>query len=477
MKRSRNTKIIATLGPSSANPEMIRKLFLAGADVFRINMSHTDHASLQEVHAAIREAEEDVGHLIGILADLQGPKIRVGRFDGGRALLEPGKDFILDQSDVAGTAERAPMPHPEIFSAAEKGTTFLLDDGKIKLRAKEVTDDRIITEIVEGGVLKDRKGVNVPDAVLPISALTEKDIDDLDHVLALGAEWIALSFVQRAEDVRDLKKRVQGRAGVLAKIEKPAALDDLQAIIRESDALMVARGDLGVELPLEEVPGRQKQITRAARAAGKPVVIATQMLESMISTPVPTRAEVSDVATAVFEGADAIMLSAESAAGKYPEEAVNTMDRIAATIEGETTFRDSIDAQRSAPEATSHDAISAAAHQVAHTLQAAAIVCYTTTGSTALRASRERPDTPVLVLTPSIHTGRKLALGWGLTCVLTDDARDFDDMVERACRIAFQQKLAQPGKRIVITAGLPFGTPGATNMLRIARVGTKESAS
>ncbi|MBL8907269.1 MAG: pyruvate kinase [Rhizobiales bacterium] len=472
MRRNRSVKIVATLGPASSEREQIERLFVAGADVFRINMSHTPQRSLEALHAAIREVEARQGRPIGILADLQGPKLRIGTFAGKEARLAAGATFIFDTDPAPGDANRVHLPHPEIFAAAQPGDSLLLNDGRLRVEAVEVSPQRIVTRVIFGGTLSDRKGLNLPDTVVPIPALTEKDRSDLDCAANLGVDWIALSFVQRPEDVAEARKLVRGRAGVMAKIEKPSALQTLGEILELSDAIMVARGDLGVELPLETVPARQKQITRAARRAGRPVVVATQMLESMIVEPVPTRAEVSDVATAVYEGADAIMLSAESATGKWPDKAVATMDRIAQSVEKDALYRSIITAQRNEPEATSADAISAAARQISDTLKLAAIVCFTGSGSTGLRMSRERPDVPIIALTPIPATGRRLALAWGLHCVLTEDAKDLNDMVERACRIARSEGFAEPGQRVIITAGLPLGTPGATNMLRIAYVGS-----
>ena len=477
MIRRRNVKIIATLGPASSSPEMIRALFDAGADVFRLNMSHLNHENLKKVHRLIRSVEKEVDRPISILADMQGPKLRVGEIEGGSVELETGQKFRLDLDTAKGNAARAPLPHPEIFAAVKNGQSLLLDDGKIRLRVIACGKDFAETEVMVGGTLSNRKGVNVPEAVLPVGALTEKDRRDLDTALELGVDWIALSFIQRPEDIAEARKIARGRAAILAKIEKPQALVHLDEIIEMADALMVARGDLGVELPLEQVPGWQKRITRAARRAGKPVVVATQMLESMIASPVPTRAEVSDVATAVFEGADAIMLSAESAAGEYPVEAVRTMNKIAVEVENDQTYPGIIYAQSNKPEATGADAISAAAHTVADTLNAAAIVCWTNSGSTGLRAARERPMVPILALTPVPATARRLSLVWGLHCVLTEDAKDLDDMAERACSIAFREGYAQPGQRIVVTAGVPLGTPGATNMLRVAYVGRMGSSA
>ncbi len=470
MRRKRKAKIIATLGPASNSEEMIEKLFLSGVDVFRINMSHSSHDEMRKRHALIRKVEKRHNRPIGVLADLQGPKLRVDAFAESEVLLVPEQEFVFDQDPTPGDSTRVYLPHPEIFGAIEIGHNLLINDGRIRVKVTEVAPGKITTKVIYGGALSARKGVNLPDTVVPLPALTTKDRADLKAACEDGVDWIALSFVQRAEDVAETRKLVRGRAGVLAKIEKPSALTDLDEIIPLCDAIMIARGDLGVELPVETVPGWQKRITRAAREAGKPVVVATQMLESMIEEPVPTRAEVSDVATAIFEGADAVMLSAESAMGAWPIKAVETMDAIAISVEGDPLFKGIISAQRKAPEATSADAISSAARSVAETLNAAAIICYTGSGSTGLRASRERPEVPIIALTPSVKTGRRLALGWGLHCVLTQDAKDQDDMVSRACRIAVQEKFAKHGDRIVITAGFPLGTPGKTNMLRIAAI-------
>ena len=470
MRRLRNVKIIATLGPASSDAATIRALFEAGADVFRLNMSHGSHADHRVRHGIIRALEAETGRPIGILADLQGPKLRVGTFADGPVQLVAGQAFRLDLDATPGDLGRVNLPHPEIFAALAPGMNLLLDDGNIRLSVDDNGPDFAQCTVRTGGRLSERKGVNVPDAVLPLSALTPKDRRDLGFALDLGVDWIAVSFVQRPEDVAEVKKVVRGAAGVLAKIEKPQALERLDEIIELADALMVARGDLGVELPLEAVPAIQKRLTRAARAAGKPVVVATQMLESMVHNATPTRAEVSDVATAVYEGADAVMLSAESAAGEHPVEAVAMMNRIAEQIETDPLYRSLIAAQRSEPEPTTADALSAAARQVAETLNAAAIITWTLSGSTSLRAARERPAAPVLALTPLLATARRLALVWGLHCVESADAIDFYDMVDRACHIAREQGFALPGQRVVITAGVPFGTPGATNVLRVAWV-------
>jgi pyruvate kinase len=473
MRRLRRTKIVATLGPASGNPETIARLFEAGADTFRINMSHASHDRLRELVAAIREVERRHSRPIGILVDLQGPKLRVGTFDGGAVMLDNGATFAFDPETGPGNVHRVHLPHPEIFAGVEAGHRLLLDDGKIRLVVTEASRQRIATRVEVGGKLSDRKGVSLPDTVIPLAALTPKDRSDLDAALDAGIDWVGLSFIQRPEDIAEAKKITRGRAAVMAKIEKPAAVNRLDDIMDVTDAIMVARGDLGVEMPLEKVPGIQKQLTRAARRAGKPVVVATQMLESMISSPVPTRAEVSDVATAIFDGADAVMLSAESAAGQFPVEAVSTMNRIAEEVESEEGYRAIMEAQHAEPEATGADAIAAAARQIADTLDLSAIICWTSSGSTALRVARERPQVPIVAISPNTAAGRKLSVAWGIHCIVAEDARDQDDMVERACRLAFRDGFAKAGRRVIIVAGVPLGTPGATNMIRVAFVGAE----
>jgi pyruvate kinase len=470
VRRNRSVKILATLGPASSSPEMIEKLFLAGADVFRINMSHTAHKLFEELHGSIRQVEAKLNRPIGILADLQGPKLRIGTFKSGEARIKPGQIFTFDTDPTPGDETRVYLGHPEIFSAVKAGDNLLVNDGRLRVEITDVKPDRLVTTVVFGGTLSDKKGVNLPDTILAIPALTEKDRADLDFAAQAGVDWIALSFVQRPDDVAEARKLIAGRAGVMAKIEKPSALNTLQDILEISDGIMVARGDLGVELPLETVPARQKQITRAARRAGRPVVVATQMLESMISAPVPTRAEVSDVATAVFEGADAIMLSAESASGAYPVEAVMTMDRIASEVERDPNYKNIMHAQRTEPEATGADAISAAARQIAETLNLAAICCYTASGATAMRAARERPQTPIIALSPILATARRLSLVWGLHCVAGEEPHTLEEMIDHACKVAREIGFARPGQRIIVTAGVPLGTPGATNLIRIAYV-------
>ena len=477
MRRLRRIKILATLGPASSDLAMIRRLFEAGADLFRINMSHTPHDKMRELVATIRNVESSYGRPIGILVDLQGPKLRLGAFAEGAVQLQNGQIFTLDSNKAPGDATRVNLPHPEILAALRPGHSLLLDDGKVRLIAEETSKEHAVTRVVVGGRMSDRKGVSLPDTDLPVSAMTPKDRADLEAALVTGVDWIALSFVQRSDDVIEAKKMIRGRAAVMAKIEKPQAIDRLADIIDASDALMVARGDLGVELPLERVPSLQKQMTRMARRAGKPVVIATQMLESMIQAPVPTRAEVSDVATAVYEGADAIMLSAESAAGKFPVEAVSTMNRIGEEVERDPTYRSVITAQRPAPETTAGDAIADAARQIAETLDPPALLCTTTTGSAAVRVARERPKPPIVAITPNMAAGRRLAVVWGVHCVVADDARDQDDMVSRAGQIAFRDGFVRAGQRVIIVAGVPLGIPGTTNMVRIASVGPEGDAN
>ena len=470
MRRERRTRIVATLGPASSDPATIEKLFVAGADVFRINMSHTPHDRLRDFVQAIREIERKHDRPIAILADLQGPKLRLGTFRNGKEELEAGAAFVLDCDPSPGDVTRVHLPHPEILSALAPGDTLLVDDGKVRLVTREASAQRAVTEVVVAGTVSDRKGVSVPDTEIAVSAMTPKDRQDLDAALDAGVDWIAVSFVQRPDDVAEVKKVARGRAAVLAKIEKPQGVQRLEEIMEISDATMVARGDLGVEMPLERVPGIQKSITRMARRFGKPVVVATQMLESMISSPVPTRAEVSDVATAIFEGSDAIMLSAESAAGKYPIEAVATMSRIACEVERDPTFRSVIANQRPEADGTGDDAIADAASFIAEDLDMAALVCWTSTGTTALRVARERPKPPILALSPNLSTARRLALTWGVHAIRSDDARDLDDLVDRSCLMALTEDFAAPGDRVIVVAGVPLGTPGATNMLRIARL-------
>ncbi|MDP7625357.1 MAG: pyruvate kinase [Rhodospirillales bacterium] len=468
MRRERAAKIISTLGPSSTSPEVIANLFEAGADVFRLNFSHGQHEEHKELYDSIRKIEADYNRPIGIIADLQGPKIRVGNFVDKKIVLGNSVNFTLDSDqDKDGNEKRVSISNPEIYPSLEPGVELLLDDGKLKLVVEQNNGDSIDTKVLVGGILSNHKGINIPGAILPMSALTEKDRRDLQFALNIGVDWIALSFVQRPEDVAEARALVVGRAGVLAKLEKPLAIEHLKQIVELADAIMVARGDLGVEAPPEDVPGLQKKIIRRARSEGKPVIVATQMMESMINSPTPTRAEASDVATAVFDGADAVMLSAETAAGEYPVEAVSIMDRIIRSAEQDDHYKLSNMRERRQTRGTDADAITAAAKQVAQTLNAAAIVTFTTTGSTTLRAARERPTVPILGLTPDVKTARRLVLTWGVHPVETSHFTEFIDVVNCASEVATEEKFAAPGQRLIITAGLPFGTPGATNVLRI----------
>jgi pyruvate kinase len=477
MRRLRRCKIIATLGPASTNPAILAGLFHAGADVFRINMSHASHDSMREQVAMIRALEKECGRPIGILLDLQGPKLRIGLFKDRAVKLAKGASFTFDSSPEPGDATRVQLPHPEILQALEPGHTILVDDGKMRLRVVSATDTRAVATAEIGGEISNRKGVSLPDTEIPVSSITSKDRADLEAGLEAGVDWVAVSFVQRPEDVVEVKKLTRGRALVMSKLEKPQAISRLEDIVEVSDGLMVARGDLGVEMPLEKVPGLQKRINRTSRRHGKPVVVATQMLESMITSPVPTRAEVSDVATAVFEGADAVMLSAESAAGQYPVEAVATMNKVAEEVEQDGYYRSIINAQRAPLAATNADAtaVAVAARNFAETLDLKAIVAWTSSGSTAFRIARERPEAPILALTPNRETAGRLAIAWGVHAVVTKDAHDVDDMSKRACKFAAREGFAETGERVIIVAGVPFGTPGTTNMIRIGLIEPQQS--
>ena len=471
MRRNRNAKIVATLGPASSSEEVIRKLFVAGVDMFRLNFSHGTHAEHKERFDTVRRIGREFNRPIGILADLQGPKLRVGKFAPGGITLVPGATFRLDLNPTEGDANRVNLPHPEIFAALVHGATLLLDDGKLELRVEEFGRDLALTRVIVGGHLTDRKGVNVPSVLLPISPLTEKDRRDLQYALELGVEWIALSFVQRPEDIFEARAIIGDKALIMTKLEKPAAIDRLDEIVRASDSVMVARGDLGVELPPERVPVLQRTIVRACRREGKPVIIATQMLESMTASPVPTRAEASDVASAVFQGADAVMLSAESAAGKYPVEAVTMMDRIIVQAEADPYYRALLEADREQARSTVADAVCAALRQTAHIVSAKATITYTSSGASAFRAARERPEAPILSLTPSAQTAGQLSVVWGVHSLLTTEAPDVVTMTDMACRAALQEGFAAAGDYVVVAAGVPFGHSGTTNLLRIAKVG------
>ncbi len=477
MRRHRNAKIIATLGPATSGAKKIHDLFIAGADVFRLNFSHgsaDDHRKRVEI---IRDLEKQTGRPVGILLDLQGPKIRVGNIRDGKATLQEGQTFTLDGSKEPGDATRAPLPHPEVFAALRPGTVLLIDDGRIRLEVKQCGGNFAETVVKIGGIVSDHKGVNVPGVVLPLSPFTDKDKQDLAFGLDIGVDWVAASFIQKREDLVELRSMVQGRAAIMSKLEKPAAIQHLNHIVELSDSVMVARGDLGVELPPEQVPSIQKKIVRVCREAGKPVVVATQMLESMVSAPLPTRAEASDVAGAVYDGADAVMLSAETAVGKYPVEAVAIMDRIITEVEKDPHYRVMLDADLPQPTPTDADAICDALRRIAHTLKIAAIVTYTSSGFSALRAARERPDAPILSLTPSINTARRMALVWGTHSVQSEDIRRVQEMVDKACGVALAEGFADVDQKIAIVAGMPFGVSGTTNIVRIARIERPEESA
>ncbi len=468
MRRQRNIKIVATLGPSSSDYETIKALHLAGADVFRLNMSHGSHDEIAKRHQIIRQIEKELDSPIAILADLQGPKLRVGEFSNGVEELIVGEKFRLDLLDEKGSKNRVHLPHPEIFQALHEGAHLLINDGKIKLTVEKCGPDFADCSIVNGGEISDRKGVNVPDVILPLAALSEKDRADLDFICGLGIDWLALSFVQRADDIIEASKLVAGRAAIISKIEKPSAVKSFEDILKVSDGIMVARGDLGVELPVQNVPPIQKRLVRKCRAAAKPVIVATQMLESMVESPMPTRAEVSDVATAIYEGSDAIMLSAESAAGQFPIQAVETMNNVAIEVESDPTYTEVMEASRRAKRNSVADGIVSAAREIAETTDIKAICCFTQTGTTALLTARERPRVPIIALSSEIGTARRLALTWGTNCVLSGNKTRFKEAVVSAVRAALAEGLADETEQVVITAGVPFNITGTTNILRVA---------
>ncbi len=470
MRRMRKTKVVATLGPTSSTKETIRELFDAGADIFRLNFSHGTHEDHKKRIDIIREIEQETSRPIGVFGDLQGPKIRLGVFKDGSVPLEKGQAFRLDLDDAPGDATRVQLPHPEVIEVLEEGKRILLDDGKVMLEVTKKGADFVETKCIAGKKLSDRKGVNLPDVLLRVSPLTQKDRVDLEAAIEMGVDWIALSFVQRPEDVAEARKLVNKRAGLIVKLEKPSAIAHARELIEMSDAAMLARGDLGVEIPAEKVPSIQKHVVRIARECGRPVIIATQMLESMITSPTPTRAEASDVATAIYDGTDAVMLSAETASGEYPVEAVTMMKKIARDVETDDIYRKIMDAEHPDPDETASDAITAAASNIAQTISAAAIVTYTTSGSTALRTARERPSVPILCITESLPVARRLCLSYGVHAIHTEDVDNFGDMVKKATRLASEHGFAERGQRLVITAGVPFGTPGSTNILRVAWV-------
>jgi len=473
-RRTRNVKILATIGPGSSSAEMLEKLYLAGVDAFRIDMSHGGHDGHLQVINHIRALEKKYQRPMTILCDLQGPKLRIGTFADGAAELVEGEEFLLDRDPTPGDARRVCLPHGEIMEALEEGARLLLDDGKRVLRVLANHGERVVTRVEVGGRISDRKGLNVPDTLVPLAALTDKDRRDLAFALKHEADWVALSFVQRPDDVAEARRLIGGKAALISKIEKPSALGSLDEILELSDAVMVARGDLGVELPPERVPPLQKQIVERARMQGKPVVVATQMLESMIESPAPTRAEVSDVATAVYDGADAVMLSAETAVGDYPVEAVQMMDRIARTVEGDAGYGARVHFTETLPDATTADAIANSASRIADTISVSTIICFTMSGSTARRVARERPSVPLMVLTPSRVTARRVGLVWGAYAVATRDIGSFEEMIAKGKRMALRHGFGEAGAKLVMIAGVPFGTPGSTNVLHVVTLSGDE---
>ncbi|MDP7142167.1 MAG: pyruvate kinase [Alphaproteobacteria bacterium] len=468
--RGRQTKILATLGPASDTKDMIRDLFVAGVDNFRLNFSHGAHDDHRKRLEMIRAVEKEFSASIGVVADMQGPKLRVGRFKDGKIALKEGMVIRFDLDETPGDETRVNLPHPEIIGAVNVGDMLLIDDGKVRVEIIEKGTDYLDVKVVAGQKLSNNKGVNVPGVILPIAALTDKDRKDLSAALDMGVDWIAQSFVQRPEDVAEARKLIAGRAGLIAKIEKPAALETFDEILDHVDAIMLARGDLGVEIPPEDVPAVQKQIVRRVRQAGKPIIIATQMLESMIESPAPTRAEASDVATAVYDGTDSVMLSAETAAGAYPLEAVAIMDRICHRTEADDHYLEKMEAEELRIKEDASDAISAAAHEVAKNIGAACIINYTSSGSTTLRSARLRPSVPILSLSHNLATARRMSLSYGVYSLLVEDVHNTDGALERAKEIVLQHGIAEKGQRLVLTAGVPFGTPGSTNLLRVAWV-------
>jgi len=470
MRRHRKAKIVATLGPASSDEHTIGALFEAGVDMFRFNFSHGSQQDHAARHAIVRALEQKYARPIAILADLQGPKIRLGVFENDAAFLHGGQTLILDNDPTPGNANRVCLPHGELFAAAEAGQNLLLDDGKIGLCIEAVEPQRLITRVTVGGKISNRKGVNVPDAILPIPAMTEKDREDLAFALSLGVDWVALSFVQRVQDVMQARELIDGQALILSKIEKPAAIADLDAICKASDAVMVARGDLGVELPVAQVPRVQKEIIRTARKYGRPTIVATHMLESMTEAPMPTRAEASDVANAIYEGTDAVMLSAESASGRQPVRAVQIMDSIIKEVEADPLYRTLLDAQQVAPRPTPEDAICNALRDASSAVSASAAVTYTESGSTSMSAARVRLHCPILSITPKRDTARRLAWVWGVHSVVSQNVHSVDDMVDEAVAVAMREGFARRGDRIAISAGIPFGESGTTNLLHIASV-------
>ena len=469
--RKRSAKILATVGPASSAPDTLRLLHDVGVDAFRLNFSHGSHEDHARSVKAIRAIEKASGNPITIVADMQGPKLRCGEFEGGKIELRYGETIEIIKSDKPGKDGVISMPHQELMDAMEEGHVLKFDDGKLMVTILSNDGKRMKARVDVPGVLKNKKGINVIGAVLPMSAMTKKDKVDMDFALSQEVDYIALSFVQTAQDVIDARKIIGHKAGIIVKIEKPSAVEFLDDILRMADAAMVARGDLGVELPLEQVPVVQRQIIRKARAMGKPVIVATHMLESMIDAPTPTRAEASDVATAIYQGADAVMLSAETAVGRHPATAVAIMDRIIAAAEADPEFWKYFKQVDLPHEATPEDAISQSVRGIAETLNCKAVLGYTQTGSTVQRISRERPPCKIIGLTPRHSTASRLALSWGVIPVVTRDPKGFEDMLTNIQGLAKSDRVnLKVGDKVMVSAGIPFGRPGTTNMLQIATI-------
>ena len=467
LHRNRKVKIVATLGPASDTKSEIKKMFLAGADIFRLNMSHGDHSAVKKRHSILRDLEQEFSRPVCILVDLQGPKLRCGNFEDEKVSVEVGQKFCFDLIESLGDKKRVCLPHPQIFRSVKEGDKLLIDDGKVALEVRKASEVSIECTVLNNGIISDKKGVNCPDSILDLAPLTEKDKKDLKFVCSLGVDWIGLSFVQRAKDVDDVKKLLNGKAGIIAKIEKPAAVEEFDSIIESSDGIMVARGDLGVELPIEAVPPIQKRLVMRSRQMGKPVIVATQMMESMINSTTPTRAEVSDVAQAIYDGVDAVMLSAETAVGAHPEKVIQAVDKIAIETEKDPLYFQNLETSRSVSKEGVSNAITVAAREVADNINVKVICCFTHGGTTAELASRERPRAPIIALTPYTETARKLTLFWGLHCVVTTPVDRFKKAVMNAVKAAKLFNFASGKDLIIVIAGVPFNTPGSTNILRV----------
>ena len=467
LHRNRKVKIVATLGPASDTKSEIKKMFLAGADIFRLNMSHGDHSAVKKRHSILRDLEQEFSRPVCILVDLQGPKLRCGNFEDEKVSVEVGQKFCFDLIESLGDKKRVCLPHPQIFRSVKEGDKLLIDDGKVALEVRNASEVSIECTVLNNGIISDKKGVNCPDSILDLAPLTEKDKKDLKFVCSLGIDWIGLSFVQRAKDVDDVKKLLNGKAGIIAKIEKPAAVEEFDSIIESSDGIMVARGDLGVELPIEAVPPIQKRLVMRSRQMGKPVIVATQMMESMINSTTPTRAEVSDVAQAIYDGVDAVMLSAETAVGAHPEKVIQAVDKIAIETEKDPLYFQNLETSRSVSKEGVSNAITVAAREVADNINVKVICCFTHGGTTAELASRERPRAPIIALTPYTETARKLTLFWGLHCVVTTPVDRFKKAVMNAVKAAKLFNFASGKDLIIVIAGVPFNTPGSTNILRV----------